>query len=120
MANSSTDDKIAYILTVLKHTTLPKPDYTAVAVESGINTAQNAQRRLKAIVKAAGFDLVNDQIVGPDCSTGDGTGIAASPPKKRKPRAKKAAGEESNKKPKVKKEEDVEAEMNQGGEESVA
>ncbi|EXJ56579.1 hypothetical protein A1O7_06923 [Cladophialophora yegresii CBS 114405] len=114
MASSSTDDKIAFILTVFKHTTLPKPDYAAVAVETGINTASNA-----AIVKAAGFELVNDQIVGPGGSTGDGTGTAASPPKKRKPRAKKAAGEESNKKQKVKQEDDAEVQTNQGVEAST-
>jgi hypothetical protein len=53
-------------------------------------------------VKAAGFDLVNDQIVGADGSTGDVMGIAASSPvKKRKSPAKKAADREPKKKPKV-------------------
>ena len=42
MATQTTDDKISYILTVLKHVVLPKPDYNAIAVEAGINTGQNA------------------------------------------------------------------------------
>jgi hypothetical protein len=84
-------------------------------------------------VKAAGFDLVNDQIVGADGSTGEVMGIAASSPvKKRKSPAKKAADREPKKKPKVseptvdsvkkedeskvKGESDEEAETNRGAE----
>ncbi len=56
-----------------------------------------SQRRLKAIVKAAGFDLINDQIVGADGTTGGGD-PATTPAKKgraKKSPAKKVANSES-------------------------
>ncbi|KAJ9615335.1 hypothetical protein H2200_001410 [Cladophialophora chaetospira] len=97
MSIPTSDDKIAYLLTVLKHTSLAKPDYAGIAVEAGINTASNAQRQYRSIIKGAGFDLVNDQIVGPDGTTGGGERVAspAKKPRAKKSPAKKATNDET-------------------------
>ena len=60
-----------------------------------------SQKRFRAIVKAAGYDLVNDQIVGADGSTGASKTQAATPAKK--PRARKATSETPKKKAATKK-----------------
>ena len=63
-----------------------------------------SQRRLKSIVKAAGFDLVNGQIVGPDGSIGGGDAVVTPAKKaraKRSPAKKAANGETPAKKRKL-------------------
>ncbi|KAK5076810.1 hypothetical protein LTR64_005710 [Lithohypha guttulata] len=70
MANLSEQDKLVYVLRVLKHTELPQPNYHAVAADTGQANPNNAQKKFKAIVESVGFKLVNKQIVGADGSTG--------------------------------------------------
>ncbi len=36
------DEAFKYIMLVLKHTEMPKPNYPAIAQEAGINTPSNA------------------------------------------------------------------------------
>ncbi|KAJ9494459.1 hypothetical protein LTR99_010777 [Exophiala xenobiotica] len=64
MASGTPEEKLTYIMTVLKNTELPKPDYHAVAQEAGARDPNSAQKKFRAIVKAAGFDLVNGRVVG--------------------------------------------------------
>ena len=68
----------------------------------------NSQRRFCSLIQKYGWDLVNDQIVGPDGSTcGDGGTPATNAPPARKARAKRtpvkkaAAGETPVKKRKL-------------------
>ena len=56
-----------------------------------------SQKKFRAIVKAAGFDLVNGQITGADGSRGASLDVLTPPPKRG--RAKKADGEASKKSP---------------------
>jgi len=64
MAGASPEEKLSYIMTVLKNTEMPKPDYHAVAREAGVRDPNTAQKKFRAIVKAAGFDLVDGRVVG--------------------------------------------------------
>ena len=90
------DEALKYIMLILKHTEMPKPNYPAVAEEAGINTPANAQvitipelldwlanshsqRRFKSLIEKAGYLLVNDQVVAAD-------GTIVTP---KKPRVKK-------------------------------
>jgi len=42
MANATAEEKLTYVLNVLMHTEMPKPDYHAVAQDNGITSANNA------------------------------------------------------------------------------
>lgn len=42
MANLSEQDKLVYVLKVLKHTELPQPNYHAVAADTGQANPNNA------------------------------------------------------------------------------
>lgn len=42
MASQSTEEQLKYVLTVLKHTELPQPNYHGVAEETGAANANNA------------------------------------------------------------------------------
>jgi hypothetical protein len=42
MANSSSEAKIEYVLTVLAHSDLPRPNYGAVAIATGQSSGNNA------------------------------------------------------------------------------
>lgn len=42
MAKAPVDAKLEYIMSVLKHTELPRPDYKAIAAEMGQSSANNA------------------------------------------------------------------------------
>ncbi|EXJ56578.1 hypothetical protein A1O7_06922 [Cladophialophora yegresii CBS 114405] len=68
---------------------MPKPNYHAAAVEAGINNANNAQKRFRAIVKGVGFDLVDGQIVS---GGGSGPALTATAATSKKGRGKKADG----------------------------
>ncbi|KAK5055265.1 hypothetical protein LTR84_013015 [Exophiala bonariae] len=89
MASLPPNDQVVFIMNVLQNTEMPKPDYHAVARNTGSTSANTAyvtvahstasspslessdeltlarisQKKFKAIAKAAGFDLVNDRIV---------------------------------------------------------
>ncbi|ETI26394.1 hypothetical protein G647_03171 [Cladophialophora carrionii CBS 160.54] len=89
MSAQSDADKLVYVMTILKNTEMAKPDYHAAAVEAGINNANNAQKRFRAIVKGAGFDLVDGQVVSAD---GSGPAPTAPAATAKKGRAKKADG----------------------------
>jgi len=52
MASLSPEEKVEFLLNVLATSDEFKPNYGALAVKMGINTNQNAQRRLKGIVEA--------------------------------------------------------------------
>ncbi|KAK5101506.1 hypothetical protein LTR24_000562 [Lithohypha guttulata] len=82
MASSSDIEKLRYVLTVLKNTELPQPNYHAVASDMGSTNANTA--KFKTIIESAGFKLTKGQIVLVDEDT---------PPAPRTPRkspAKKA------------------------------
>ncbi|EXJ65325.1 hypothetical protein A1O7_01666 [Cladophialophora yegresii CBS 114405] len=57
-------DQTAYMMIVLKNTEM-NPDWKLITVEAGISKPSNAQRKFRQIVEAAGFKLVNNQIVDP-------------------------------------------------------
>lgn len=42
MANAAAQDKLDYLMIVLKHTEFPKPDFHAVAKDTGVNGANTA------------------------------------------------------------------------------
>ncbi len=111
MGSQTDAEKLAYVMVILKNTEMPKPDYSAVAVEAGINNANNAyvafttyyfpyiltyryhsssQKKFRAIVKSAGFDLVEGKVVGADGSGPTPVDPAVTP---KRGRGKKADGE---------------------------
>ncbi|KAI1619292.1 hypothetical protein EDD37DRAFT_217748 [Exophiala viscosa] len=98
MASATTEEKLSYVMTVLMHTDMGKPDYRGVAEELGINTAGNAQRRFRSIVKSAGFDLVKDRIVS-DSGSGNAASTGDTPSPAKKSGGKASAGAEAKKTP---------------------
>ncbi|EXJ65324.1 hypothetical protein A1O7_01665 [Cladophialophora yegresii CBS 114405] len=103
MVTATTEDKgaekIAFVMRVLKHTEMAKPDWKAVAAEEGISRADNAQQKFRNTVKSLGYAFVNDQIVdlndnpggsgGATLETKTETTATTTPTKKRKSPAKK-------------------------------
>ncbi|KAK4941994.1 hypothetical protein LTR10_018175 [Elasticomyces elasticus] len=90
MANATAEEKLSYVLNVLMHTEMPKPDYHAVAQDNGITSANNAQKKFRAIVKSAGYDLVDGRIV-----SDSGNGTAAAPSTTPSTPTKKSGGKAS-------------------------
>ncbi|ETI29297.1 hypothetical protein G647_01750 [Cladophialophora carrionii CBS 160.54] len=105
MVTATTEEKVAekmaFVMRVLKHTEMSKPNWKAIAAEEGISRSDNAQQKFRKTVESLGYAFVNDQIV--DLKDGEGgaggasaaatpgtkTGTTTTPTKKRKSPAKK-------------------------------
>ncbi|ETI29298.1 hypothetical protein G647_01751 [Cladophialophora carrionii CBS 160.54] len=62
---------------VLKNTEM-NPDWKIITAEAGISRTSNAQRKFRQIIEAAGYKLVNNQIVDPDEDQAIGNHSAAT------------------------------------------
>ncbi|KAJ9606417.1 hypothetical protein H2200_009378 [Cladophialophora chaetospira] len=88
---ASTEETLSYLMIVLKHTNMPKPDWPSIAAEGGISRADNAQTKFRRMIKDIGFDYVKDQFVDPNAGAQPAATAVAKPttPRKRKSPTKK-------------------------------
>ncbi|KAJ9606415.1 hypothetical protein H2200_009376 [Cladophialophora chaetospira] len=70
MAPPPNENKLAenfgFVLRVLKHCEMPKPDWKAICTEEGLSRPDKPREKFKKILKDLGFDYQDDQIIDPN------------------------------------------------------